>query len=106
MNLEKTPVLDDRETTRPADFKFSNDGITNNLLLKNYYKYFFQNILCNQNMKPVLLKNKICQSKDRQIYKEGFGSFAKIWKNLNNGGKVWLKNLKKILKLYRVLNKI
>ncbi len=35
---------------------------------------------------------------NRQIYKEGFGRFANIWKNLNNGGKVWLKNLKKILK--------
>lgn len=38
-------------------------------------------------------------TKNRQIYKEGFVSLAKIWKNLNNGGKVWLKNLKKILKL-------
>ena len=45
-------------------------------------------------------------SKDRQIYKEGFVSFAKIWKNLNNGGKVWLKNLKKISRLSQVLNKI
>lgn len=44
----------------------------------------------------ILIKNKIHQSKDRQIYKEGFVSLAKIWKNLNNGGKVWLKNLKKI----------
>ena len=44
----------------------------------------------------MITENKICQSKDRQIYKEGFVSFAKIWKNLNNGGKVWLKNLKKI----------
>jgi hypothetical protein len=37
--------------------------------------------------------------KNRQIYKEGFVSFAKTWKNLNNGGRVWLKNFKKILKL-------
>lgn len=37
MNLEKTPVLDDRETTRPADSKFSKNDIYKNILSKIFF---------------------------------------------------------------------